>query len=679
MLYRFNGELLKMRYLHNGISEISEYSYDHLGRKKSYRHSFNGVTQNVGVYQYDAIGRMVQKILKPNQTAGTKQTGSWNDVNTWLSSYLPTVSDQVTINTGHNVTIQNGESGSAGKLIDRGILSFQNTGKLNMGSYNGGNPLQVIDFSYHIRGSLKGINLDASGNLTNKLFSMKLGYEEMGYFDGNIGKQEWKSSLDNMKRTFAYNYDGSSRIKSGIYTSDKVGENYSLNNVNYDNNGNIINLSRNGFKSNNSFGLVDNLNYSYNINSHKILKIDDVSNETASFADVAGNDYTYWADGSLRSDANKGITEIEYNYLKRQSKITFANGKIISYQYDASGKKLKEIIGTQVTDYVGNTIYKNNALYQITHDEGRIVDGIYEYNITDHLGNLRVAFKDSSGIAKIIQSNSYGVWGEDLPTLKYINTPKINNFSYLNREFQVETGYTDLVNRQFDNIVGRFTSQDPIIEGQEHLSLYQYGWNNPVLRSDPDGLMPSDPPTKTSLAIHTTLDVVGLIPGLGEVADGANALIYLAEGNKTDAALSTAAMIPIAGWAATGVKAVRNVDKAVDIAKASEKTLDIVKDIEKGSDAMKNRVKLQKGTKEAIQDASLKKDGKFIDPNTGKPIEKGQEVYGHKTSQEWSKYKKDPANAGKSRKEVIKDQNDPNKYQIQDKKSNASHKYEEKQ
>jgi RHS repeat-associated protein len=56
---------------------------------------------------------------------------------------------------------------------------------------------------------------------------------------------------------------------------------------------------------------------------------------------------------------------------------------------------------------------------------------------------------------------------------------KINNFGYLNREFQVETGYTDLVNRQFDNIIGRFTSQDPVIEGQEHLSLYQYGWNNP--------------------------------------------------------------------------------------------------------------------------------------------------------------------------------------------------------
>jgi hypothetical protein len=48
------------------------------------------------------------------------------------------------------------------------------------------------------------------------------------------------------------------------------------------------------------------------------------------------------------------------------------------------------------------------------------------------------------------------------------------------------------VNRQFDNIIGRFTRIDPITEGQEHLSLYQYGWNNPILKSDPNGQIPDD-------------------------------------------------------------------------------------------------------------------------------------------------------------------------------------------
>ena len=54
--------------------------------------------------------------------------------------------------------------------------------------------------------------------------------------------------------------------------------------------------------------------------------------------------------------------------------------------------------------------------------------------------------------------------------------------------------------------------------------------------------------------VHTGLDIVGLIPGVGEVADGANALIYLAEGDKVNAAISAAAMVPGAGMAATGAK-----------------------------------------------------------------------------------------------------------------------------
>jgi len=54
--------------------------------------------------------------------------------------------------------------------------------------------------------------------------------------------------------------------------------------------------------------------------------------------------------------------------------------------------------------------------------------------------------------------------------------------------------------------------------------------------------------------VQTGLDVVGLIPGAGEIADGANALISLGRGDYKGAALSGAAMIPFAGWGATGAK-----------------------------------------------------------------------------------------------------------------------------
>ncbi len=55
-------------------------------------------------------------------------------------------------------------------------------------------------------------------------------------------------------------------------------------------------------------------------------------------------------------------------------------------------------------------------------------------------------------------------------------------------------------------------------------------------------------------AIQLGLDVVGLVPVVGEIADGANAIIYAAKGDYANAALSAAAMIPIGGQAATAAK-----------------------------------------------------------------------------------------------------------------------------
>lgn len=43
------------------------------------------------------------------------------------------------------------------------------------------------------------------------------------------------------------------------------------------------------------------------------------------------------------------------------------------------------------------------------------------------------------------------------------------------------------------------------------------------------------------------LDIAGLIPGVGELADGANGLIYIARGDTLNATLSFSAMIPFAG------------------------------------------------------------------------------------------------------------------------------------
>ena len=216
--------------------------------------------------------------------------------------------------------------------------------------------------------------------------------------------------------------------------------------------------------------------------------------DTGDFRDgnKSGSDYDYWLDGSLKRDRNKKIASITYNYLKLPEVITFDDNKTITTEYDAEGTKLKKIVsGGETTDYEEDDIYVNGKLYQTSHDEGRIVDGIYEYNITDHNNDLRIAFKDSLGFAVPTQSIFYDPWGLSMKGMQITRNPlNFNKYQFLNRETQFETGYIDLLRRQFDPQTGRFTSQDPVIEGQEHLSLYQYGWNNPVLKPDPNGDCP---------------------------------------------------------------------------------------------------------------------------------------------------------------------------------------------
>jgi len=112
--------------------------------------------------------------------------------------------------------------------------------------------------------------------------------------------------------------------------------------------------------------------------------------------------------------------------------------------------------------------------------------------------------------------------------------------------------------RFYDPVLHRFLTPDPVSVGEEPQSLnpYSYAGNNPINATDPSGLWGWPkiklPKIKVPKFLHTALDVAGMVPGIGEIADAANAALYLAEGDYTNAAISAAGMIPFGGAAATG-------------------------------------------------------------------------------------------------------------------------------
>jgi hypothetical protein len=89
------------------------------------------------------------------------------------------------------------------------------------------------------------------------------------------------------------------------------------------------------------------------------------------------------------------------------------------------------------------------------------------------------------------------------------------------------------------------------------------------------------------------LDIGGLIPVAGEIADLFNAGIYTLEGEYVDASLSAWSAIPITGWVSTGAKYAR---KIVTLGgKTTELTMVVVNGIVKfGTDALEGRNQLKR-------------------------------------------------------------------------------------
>ena len=365
--------------------------------------------------------------------------------------------------------------------------------------------MQTMDFKHHVRGGLLGINLDNAGNSIPKasegdLFSYKLEYETTGFYDGNIGKQTWQNVQNNAPlglRSFSYLYNENSTLKSATYTGIGA-ENFSMPNISYDKNGNITNLQRKG-KNGSSFGDIDNLTYNYNGN--RLVGVTDGINSNEDVGDFRDNgsntDYTYWSDGALKSDANKGISLIEYDtYLQKVKQVSFSNGNWVKFFYSSSGTLIKRTNSLgDVWAYTPKAIYKNGVLYQVSQSEGRVLlvanVWVYEFEYRDHQNNLRVAFKADNGTLVQTQTQEQDPFGLEIKPLSSQNSINSNQFKFLNRQDIPElNGVSDLVNRFYDKQIGRFWSIDPKVDdGQHSFTPYHYSFNNPVFFSDPNGLM----------------------------------------------------------------------------------------------------------------------------------------------------------------------------------------------
>jgi len=192
---------------------------------------------------------------------------------------------------------------------------------------------------------------------------------------------------------------------------------------------------------------------------------------------------------------NKGI-DVTYNDLNLPTVVDFGSGNRIEWSYDVTGAKLSKIVYeagsiSDTRDYLGGIEYINGALDFVATEEGRAVkqtNGTYEYiyDMTDHLGNVRVSFKsDGRECPVMMQKDAYYPFGMRMDGLSYDNSND-NNYLYNGKELEEEhdLNWYHYGARFYDPQLGRWHVVDPI---DEMYSPYSYCANNPIIFEDPDG------------------------------------------------------------------------------------------------------------------------------------------------------------------------------------------------
>jgi len=383
----------------------------------------------------------------------------------------------------------------------------------------GANRLQNVNYTYNIRGWLKQINNPT--NLGNDLFGFKLNYNTNNHggtnlFNGNISETEWRTAnTDNSLKWYKYEYDALNRITSGTDNLNR----YTLSNITYDKNGNIETLKRLGHivaqpdkDVSSDFGIMDNLDYNYYPNTNQLQSVQEVSGGNATYGFKNGSttstEYVYDSNGNLLKDLNKGIEGINgadgilYNYLNLPTEVRFGSTNKIKYIYDATGVKLeKKVVESGKSDaytyYAGNYVYENSSLKFFNHPEGYVdVNGSsysYVYQYKDHLGNVRLSYKDSNNngsvtTSEILEENNYYPFG--LKHKGYNSNPLTNHkYKYQGKELNEELGlnWYDFGARNYDAALGRWMNIDPLSESYYSHSTYNSMMNNPVNFIDPDG------------------------------------------------------------------------------------------------------------------------------------------------------------------------------------------------
>ncbi len=440
----------------------------------SFVYLINSTTRYLNVNYYDADGRVIKTTAENHLGGKDIIDNTWNfageltastRTHTGGSAATTTIANRYEYDhMGRKKATMESINGQPEVVMSK--MDYNELGQLSkksLHSTDGSSFLQNTDYAYNERGWLNNSKSDQ--------FSIKLKYADgtSPQYNGNIANQEW-GIAEPYPNVYTYNYDKLNRLESGVSTGVNMSE-Y----LTYDVMGNIASMNRDG---------AGVSTYSYTGN--RLNQI--VSGPLA----TAG--YVYDLNGNATTDGRNGVT-IDYNMLNLPSTVSKPGLLGMSYTYDATGAKLKKESNMEATsDYVNGIQYTGGAIEFIMTEEGKARRNpgtpdiySYEYNLTDHLGNVRYTFNQHPSTLQLqpLQADNYYSFGK-----QKVASGGVNKYLYNGKELQNELGQLDYGARFYDPEIGRWNVIDPLAEKMMTWSPYTYAFNNPIRFIDVGGMWP---------------------------------------------------------------------------------------------------------------------------------------------------------------------------------------------
>jgi RHS repeat-associated protein len=461
--------------LTNPVNETTIYNYDHRG---NITWSRGGQGRTI-VYQYDALDRLLTKST-PEDTARYTYDAA-----------------------GNLLSINNGSSG----------LTYTYDA-LNRVLKAGSTPQNVtITYAYDAAGQLESLD-DGESRSIRYSYNRRSLVASISDFDGFNATFSYDPNRRRirMERTggFAttYSYDGAGRLLSMKQTSPAGPLDFAYT---YDQSDNRVSMTDASGKHLYGYNRRDQLisaSHPTADNPPETYSYDPVGNRIASHLsathayDAANRqtadatfDYTYDADGNptqRRNRANGNTREYTYDAENRLTTITFPDGTTATYSYDGLGRRYEKKVAGLITRYV----YTGSTILREIDSTGKTVARYTPGLLWDEMLAVR-----RGGVTSVVETDALGsvirtvAGSTPNATFRYDSFGRVvaqtgapqSPFAFQGRELDVESQLYYYRARYYEPVMGRFLTEDPIMELSE-LNQYVFPRNNPITFIDPSGL-----------------------------------------------------------------------------------------------------------------------------------------------------------------------------------------------